>query len=172
MLDTPQVDALMGIVKNFENRTGIRVEATILPHHCLYETILKCYYDNENDPYDVFMYDIPWLPSLASEHILEDITENLEFLNPDIFLPNCLKYFSNFSGRYYGLPFMYAPQILYYRKDLFENPALKADYENLNNISLRPPVTLRELNTVADFLPAKPMPSNTECPSPLRTASV
>ncbi len=155
MLDTPQVDALMGIVKNFENRTGIRVEATILPHHCLYETILKCYYDNENDPYDVFMYDIPWLPSLASEHILEDITENLEFLNPDIFLPNCLKYFSNFSGRYYGLPFMYAPQILYYRKDLFENPALKADYENLNNISLRPPVTLRELNTVADFFTGK-----------------
>lgn len=155
MLDTPQVDALMGIIKNFENRTRIQVEATILPHHCLYETILKCHYNSSAQPYDVFMYDIPWLPSLASEHILEDITEQLASLNLNIFLPNCLKYFSTFNGRYYGLPFMYAPQILYYRKDLFENPSLKANYENLNNISLRPPVTLRELNTVADFFTNK-----------------
>lgn len=154
MLDTPQVSALMGIVKNFENRTGIQVEATILPHHCLYETILKCHQDTSQTPYDVFMYDIPWLASLAAAHILDDISLEAENF-PDIFLPNCLNYFSRFNGRYYGVPFMYAPQILYYRKDLFENPELQAQYENMNSISLRPPVTLRELNTVADFFTNK-----------------
>ena len=55
---------------------------------------------------------IPWLPSLASEQILEDINLlNFHSINPDIFLPNCLKYYSIFNGRYYGIPFMYAPQI-------------------------------------------------------------
>lgn len=44
-----------------------------------------------------------------------------------------------------------APQIFYYRKDLFENTALKNDYERENNISLRPPSTLKEFNTIADF---------------------
>lgn len=154
MLDTPQVHALMGLIKNFENNYPIKVEATILPHHRLYETILKCCHET-NDSYDVIMYDIPWLPSLASEHILHDITAELESIDLNIFLPDSLKYFSAFSGKFYGLPFMYAPQILYYRKALFENPVLKASYEKLNNISLRPPVTLREFNTVADFFTFK-----------------
>ena len=46
---------------------------------------------------------------------------------------------------------MYAPQVFYYRKDLFENPDLKADYERQNSITLRPPLTLKEFNTIANF---------------------
>lgn len=155
MLDTSQVHSLLGLIKNFENRTGIHVEVTILPHHRLYETILEKYRSDAEEPYDVFMYDIPWMPSLASEKILEDITAEFQTLNPEIFLPDCLRYYSIFNGRYYGVPFMYAPQIFYYRKDLFENSALKIDYERENNISLRPPVTLKEFNTVADFFTYK-----------------
>ena len=46
------------------------------------------------------------------------------------------------------IPFMYAPQIFYYRKDLFEDHSLMTKYERENNISLRPPVTLKEFNTI------------------------
>ena len=155
MLDTSQVHSLLGLLKNFENKTDIHADVTILPHHRLYETIVEKYRSNNEQPYDVFMYDIPWLPSLASEQILEDITTKFHSINPDIFLPNCLKYYSIFNGRYYGIPFMYAPQIFYYRKDLFENTALKNDYERENNISLRPPSTLKEFNTIADFFTNK-----------------
>ena len=74
MLDTSQVHSLLGLLKNFENKTDIHADVTILPHHRLYETIVEKYRSNNEQPYDVFMYDIPWLPSLASEQILEDIT--------------------------------------------------------------------------------------------------
>ena len=151
MMDTPQVHTLLGLLKNFENQTNLHADITILPHHYLYETILQKHYSEEEIPYDVFMYDIPWLSSLASQHILEDITEELDNMDLDIFLPDCLKYFSTFENRYYGLPFMYAPQILYYRKDLFENPELQAEYKRQNSITLRPPLTLKEFNTIADF---------------------
>ena len=46
---------------------------------------------------------------------------------------------------------MYAPQVLFYRKDLFEDVAVKKEYEKQNNISLRPPVTLKEFNTISEF---------------------
>lgn len=151
MLDTPQVHALLGLLRNFENRYDLTADVTILPHHYLYEAIQQTHKDHTKIPYDVVMYDIPWLPILASSHILEDITPELENMNLDIFFPDCLKYFSAFNHRYYGLPFMYAPQIFYYRKDLFENPDLRADYERRNNITLRPPLTLKEFNTIADF---------------------
>lgn len=155
LLDTPQVHSLLGLIRNFENKTHISVETTILPHHFLYETIREKYYNMEEVPYDVYMYDIPWLPSLASEHILEDITDVIPELSPDIFLPGCLKYYSSFNNRFYGIPFMYAPQVFYYRKDLFENETLKAEYERINNISLRPPVTLKEFTTILDFFTNK-----------------
>ena len=155
MLDTPQVHSILGLLRNFKNRTGITADVTILPHHRLYETILEKHQSDKETPYDVIMYDIPWMPSLAAEHILEDITDEMNSLDTGIFLQNSLKYYSVFNGRYYGIPFMYAPQIFYYRKDLFEDSVLKGEYERENNISLRPPVTLKEFNTIADFFTNK-----------------
>lgn len=155
LLDTPQVHSLVGLLRNFENRTHTAVNVTILPHHCLYETILDKYHSNDGTPYDVFMYDLPWLPSLAAEQILEDITAEMNSMDLNLFLPGCLKYYSCFNRRYYGVPFMYAPQVFYYRKDLFENPYLKADYERQNSISLRPPATLKEFNTISEFFTNK-----------------
>ena len=155
LLDTPQVHSLLGLLRNFEKRTHVKVEASIIPHHYLYDTIFEKYNDPDDFPYDVFMYDIPWLPSLASEGILEDITDKMPLLNPEIFLPNCLKYYSTFNGRNYGIPFMYAPQVFYYRKDLFDDQHLKAEYKKINNISLRPPKTLKEFTTISDFFTNK-----------------
>ena len=155
MLDTPQVHSHIGLLHNFENRTGISVNVTIQPHHRLYETILKNHRSETLSAYDVIMYDIPWMTSLASENILEDITPKMSSIDTDIFLPGCLKYYSFFNGHYYGIPFMYAPQVLYYRKDLFEDFNLKAKYERENNISLRPPATLKEFNTICDFFTTK-----------------
>lgn len=146
MVDTPQVHTLLGLLRNFENRHHIKAEVSIVPHHRLYQATL-----NPPVDCDVIMYDIPWLSALASGGILEDLTPELRNMDLDIFFPDCLKYFCCFHGRYYGLPFMYAPQIFYYRKDLFENTDLKADYARRNNITLRPPLTLKEFNTIADF---------------------
>ncbi len=151
MMDTSQSYILMDLLKNFENQSNIKAEITILPHRHLYDTILETHFSESTIPYDVVMYDIPWLPALASRDILEDITEDLKDIDLNIFFPGCLKYFSAFNDRYYGLPFMYAPQILYYRKDLFEDPKLRARYARKNNITLRPPLTLKEFNTIADF---------------------
>lgn len=151
MLDTPQVHTILGLLKNFENQANIKTEVIIQPHHKLYDIILQNHASETEPPFDVIMYDIPWLSSLASNHILEDITENLKEIDLGIFLPDCLKYFSCLHDRYYGLPFTYTPQIFYYRKDLFENPTIKAEYERKYSIPLRPPLTLKEFNAIAEF---------------------
>ena len=155
LLDTPQVHSLLGLIRNFEIKTGISVETTLLPHHLLYKAILQEHETESDLSYDVVMYDIPWLSSFASEGILADISLEMQSFDTDIFLPSCLKYDSIFNGKHYGIPFMYAPQIFYYRKDLFEDHSLMTKYERENNISLRPPVTLKEFNTIADFFTNK-----------------
>lgn len=154
MLKTPQVDAMLGLLPHFSNETGIRVNVEILPHHLLFDRILKEHEQPNSTPSsDVYMFDIPWLYSLASSGILADITDYIKApsFHTDIYLPDCLKYFSEFEGSYFGLPFMYAPQILYYRKDLFQNRALQTQYQSAYHSGLRPPLTWTEFNAISEF---------------------
>lgn len=150
LLDTSQVHALTGLLKNFTMQTGIAIRTKIVPHHELYGRIME---EQGADSSDVFMFDVPWLYSLADSGVLADISQYVRkpFLNPGMFLPGCFDYFSEFEGRYYGLPFMYAPQILYYRRDLFEHAGLKNEFERIFHSSLRPPQTWKEFNAICEF---------------------
>ncbi len=154
LLDTTPVDALLGMKRNFENTTGIKVQVTSIPYADVYDTILRSYSEGAEMPYDIVMYAMPWLPFFVSQNMFYDITEDAEDLK-ERFFEKSLEHFGKVGGRCYGIPLIYGPQILYYRKDLFENPTIKAEYANISSISLRPPVTLKEFNTIADFFTNK-----------------
>ncbi|MDR1390212.1 MAG: extracellular solute-binding protein [Treponema sp.] len=153
LLETAQSSALLGLLPNFENETGVRVEYKMLPNQYYINHILEEHADDEQNRPDVYMFDIPWLYHLASSGVLADISRFIQNPNFDksIYFDNCLKYFSEYNGNYYGLPFMYAPQILYYRKDLFTNPKISAEYEKLYHLKLRNPQTWTEFNAIAEY---------------------
>ena len=146
MLDTAAVRAFAGLLQSFEHQTGIGTELTLLPHNRLLSAI-----ESDADTYDVVLFDLPWLPKLAGGGVLRDLTAVLAQVEEDTFFPGCLEHYSAFRGRYYGIPFLYGPQIFYYRKDLFQSPALRAQYERRYGASLRPPITFEEFNTMAVF---------------------
>lgn len=154
MPETPQAETIRGILPHFENNTGINTQLEILPHRYLFDRIMQEQEGSSSvQQSDVYLFDIPWLYYLASSDILADISEyvNDPSFNADIYLPDCLKYFSEFEGKYYGLPFMYAPQIFYYRKDLFNNPVLCNEYKKKYHSKLRPPLTWTEFNAISEF---------------------
>lgn len=146
MLDTAAVRAFAGLLRSFEHQTGIAVELTMLPHNRLLTAI-----ETGSERYDVVLFDLPWLPKLASGGVLKDLTSVLAQVDGETFFPGCLEHYSAFRGRYYGIPFLYGPQIFYYRKDLFQSPVLRAQYERRYGASLRPPITFDEFSTMAEF---------------------
>jgi len=148
MLQVPAVETFQNLLKNFTQKTGIQVQVTTLPHDKLSREILD---RPSGASYDIVMYDIPWLPMLASQGVLRDISDWLVGMDTDIFFPGCLQHYSLFRGGAYGIPFIYAPQIFFYRKDLFEEPRLREDFELHFGMSLRPPITLKEYNAIAEF---------------------
>lgn len=148
LLDTPAVHTFCRLLKNFETRTGIRVETVLCLHNTLFNTILR---GHDTGEYDICMYDIPWLPMLAAGGILRDLGREPDRIDTSAFLPDCMEYYSRFGDGFYGVPLMYAPQMLYYRKSLFEDPILRAKYEKLYGAPLKPPRTFTEFNTVAKF---------------------
>lgn len=152
MPDTPFVHTFCGLVRNFEVVSGVRVEFHILPHHQIYNEILRSAQSElPEDRYDVVMYDLPWLPQLAAGGILKNLTSFVRAMDMSVFLPRALEYFSEFRGEFYGLPFTCAPQVLYYRKDLFSSQPLQMLFEKTYGVRLRPPVTFKEFNVIAKF---------------------
>lgn len=149
MLDTPAVHTMQKLIQNFEKQTGVSTQVVLQPHSSLYQAILESHRDP--DSWDVYMYDLPWLPMLAAGGVLQELSAQLEGLDTASLLPGCMENFSRYGAGYYGIPLMYAPQMLYYRKNLFQDPELCARYEKLYGTRLRTPRTFQEFNTVAKF---------------------
>ena len=146
LLDNPTVHTFRSLIRNFELETGVKTDVTLLPHREILQSLLQ-----KADAYDVLMFDIPWITRLCEQGVLADITAPLNDLDTGRFFPGCLQYFGDYRGRHYGVPFMYAPQMLYYRKDLFDDAHLQRDFAKRYDTTLRPPLTLKEYNAVADF---------------------
>lgn len=155
MLDSPVVHTFRGLLKNFEDQSGIATNVTLLPHHKLFDEIMRIYSDPDANQYDVLLFDIPWLSTLASRGILEDLSEPLSSIDKSTFFDGCLRHFSEFRRGYYGVPFLYAPQMFYYRKDLFDDSSIRSAFEKEYGTSLRPPITLKEFNAIAEFFSHK-----------------
>lgn len=151
MLDTPAVHAFCQLIKNFENRTGIQAEVEYCPHNGIFQEIGRRHNGSGDDRYDVYMYDIPWLPMLASDGILADLSDRLQNLDLQAFLPGTMENYSRYGNGYYGVPLVYAPQMLYYRKNLFEDFTLRTKFEKLYGTPLKPPRTFTEFDTIAKF---------------------
>lgn len=151
MLDTPAVHAFGRLIKNFENNTGIRVEVNFQPHNEIFEEINRSHDGPEEQRYDVYMYDIPWLPMLASGGVLSDLTGKLQDLDVQAFLLGTMENYSHYGSGYYGVPLVYAPQMLYYRKNIFEDFTLRTKFEKLYGTPLKPPRTFTEFDTIAKF---------------------
>ena len=149
MLDTPAVHSICRLLKNFEQQTGISTEVTLSPHSSLYRAVTESH--TSGQPFDVYMYDLPWLPLLAAGGVLQELSPQLPYIGVDSLLPGCMEHFGRYGAGYYGIPLMYAPQMLYYRKDLFQDIALGVRYEKLWSAPLRPPRHFEEFNRVAEF---------------------
>ncbi len=173
LLETPQTESFTGLLPNFENSTGTKISITRIPYQKYLDYIFEEQKSGKTS--DVYMVDMPWLYMLAEEKIITDISEytDLPDFSREAYLPNCLKYLSEFKGRYYGLPFICIPQVLYYRKDLFNSRQLRNTFENKFKTKLCPPRTWTEYNVTASFFtrrinPHSPVEFGTSVPSAYR----
>jgi DNA-binding LacI/PurR family transcriptional regulator/ABC-type glycerol-3-phosphate transport system substrate-binding protein len=154
MLNNSSCDAVKILLPIFEKKENIKVDINALNFNDLYKTT---YDTDENKNFDIFQIDIPWLEELVESNCLlklDDFIVN----NPDStkgFIPGVLDIHSKYNSSYYALPYMFGTQILFYRKDLFENLFLKSQFYKLYKSNLEPPKTWKEFNIIARFFTRK-----------------
>ncbi|HHW47392.1 MAG TPA: extracellular solute-binding protein [Clostridiaceae bacterium] len=171
MMECNLAAAIKNLLPHFIEKTGVDVKISTMNQRFLLDKIIADFETNDN-PFDVYMFDIPWLSYIAYNGYLADISSfiNSPGFNKDMYLPGCLKYYSEFEGKYYGVPFIYAPQLLFYRKDLFNDKKLGEEFEKKYKTKLRPPRTWLEFNAVAEFFtkaynPDSPVEYGTSVPA-------
>jgi multiple sugar transport system substrate-binding protein len=147
----PTILSLHAVSSEFEKQHDVKIEFDFVNYRELINTIVN---DGEQmkSSYDIYLFDVSWLTYLANKNVLADITE---LINSNKTFSNHLlnKNLSNccYKGHYYGFPIVGGSHILFYRRDLFDNPVIQNQFKSQHNLTLRPPKTWTEFNGIAQF---------------------
>ncbi|MDY3919363.1 MAG: extracellular solute-binding protein [Candidatus Limivivens sp.] len=149
--DLPTIHAIKAISHEFYKTFQIQLNFDILELKDLFALILEDS-QREHPRYDLYLYDTSWFSYLLHTNCLKDITDDF-YTSPEIARYFVQKNLANccFKNRYYGFPIIGGTQFLLYRKDLFSDPKLCLKYKQDHKISLRPPKTWKEFNSIARF---------------------
>lgn len=147
----PTILALSAVSGEFELKHNVKIEFDFVSYRDLINTIVE-HTENQNYTYDIYQFDVSWLTYLANKNAFADITRLIS--SNDIFtrstvkknLENCC-----YKGIYYGFPIIGGAHILFYRRDLFDNPSVQNLFKAQHNLPLRPPKTWAEFNGIAQF---------------------
>ena len=147
----PTTAALESAARQFEQQYQIRVEVDYVTYSELFHAIDQCG-DDPAPPYDLYYFDVSWLEYVARKEIFWDLTpffQSRESIRHSLIpknLHNCW-----FGDRYHGFPIVGGAHILFYRRDLFDDPFIRRQFEAMYNAPLRVPKTWTEFNAVARF---------------------
>lgn len=148
-LDSPTAHILEDMARLYTISTGVKIKIGIFSYDSIHEMLTNM---DENTAFDIIRLDATWLNWFAQQ-----VFEPLDQLDPDIhkllgtFLPDIAPYYGQMPGGLYALPETPSPQMLFYRKDLFEQPIYQRLYKETYQQELRPPQSFAEYNQIARF---------------------
>ena len=152
--DSPSSHTVKSLAADFTRSTGIDVDINQLPYSEMLGEILR---GLPGGQYDVFTMDLPWMKELILGGYVQDLSEFYpdktalsQMFSEDVLREHCF-----FEERLFALPFSHTVQLLFYRKDLFEQIKNKRLFFERHKKELRVPRTWEEYNCVARFFTRK-----------------
>lgn len=157
---TPPTYAKQNLVGEFEKETGIKVVFDVLPYPSMLEKQMAELVAHTGY-YDIISHSSHLLGRFVEGGHFEDVNPYLD--NPELkypgfdieeIVPNLRAQYNEWphgSGRYYGLPWLSDAYILYYRKDLIEDPTEQAKFKAQYGYELSAPETWDQMGDIAEF---------------------
>ncbi|MBX6322753.1 MAG: extracellular solute-binding protein [Rhodospirillaceae bacterium] len=145
------------IAKEFEKATGIKVEIETTSWDQMYDKAIKDM-EAKTGIYDVVYIEQDIIYSYLARNFLVDITQSLKdepkLASPDFktdaFVP-FINYFKDSKGDLFGVPMEAFIKIYLYRKDLFDDPEIKAAFKAKYGYDLAPATTHKQYREIAEF---------------------
>jgi multiple sugar transport system substrate-binding protein len=148
-----RVPALKQQIPEYEKLTGIKVEYEEVPFAQLHEKMILDFASKAGS-YDFVAPLTDWVTELVRGKYLEPLDDYIKKDPPEDWpnaFPKGLLRFQTVNGKLYGFPCHDGPIMLYYRKDLFEDPKEKAAFKKKYGYELTPPETWKQFLDMAMF---------------------
>ena len=148
-LDSPTAYIMKHMVSLYKGYTGIDISIKVFPYDGIHELLSGM---NESNAFDIIRLDATWMSWFAPKvyEPLSRLEKNMDELE-ERFLPKLMERYGRVNGELYALPETPSTQMLFYRKDLFEDTAIKRLYREINHAALCPPQSFQESNRIASF---------------------
>lgn len=157
-IDTPSATIIEDISQLYTKLSGIPINYIVTTYDNIYDILNTL---EERPYYDLIRLDRTWMPFFAEkiyqpldpeDHEIQKILKNMiDGLNPK---------YTSINGQLFALPHTPSAQILFYKKDVFNNPIMQKMYEKQFRRPLLPPKTFDEYNQIAKFLTRKYNPES------------
>jgi multiple sugar transport system substrate-binding protein len=137
---------------DWERRTGGKINLVTVPFGELYQRIMSAFTLGAGG-FDVLVFASAWMGDFAGNRYLLDLTERIRQdrgLQWEDILPT-YRQTVNWGGRLYGLPVDGDVHLVYYRRDVLENPQHRAAFRQRFGRELQPPRTWVEYREIAEF---------------------
>lgn len=149
LLESPESFAVECVTRRYTQETGIAVRTQVVDYNTMF-TMLSS--ENGLPEYDVLRLDVTLLSWFAGRVLqpLTAIQPNVEE-QLSVYLKGVVPRYSLVDGQLYALPTSPSIQLLFYRKDLFEDTALRRLYHEQYGDELQVPQNFAQFNQVAEF---------------------
>lgn len=138
---------LQPIADLYKKETGTTVKLVELPYAGLYDRV-SSELSSGSPTFDIAALDAIWLSAFADGVApLDDLYT--DEVKGDLFEGLITE--AQVDGRFVGMPVWTNSEILFYRTDLFEDPANQADFEAKYGYPLGPPADWEQYRDVAEF---------------------
>ncbi len=141
------VGELKTIAENWQKETGNTVNFIEVPYADVYNKFAAEMAAKGSD-YDVVVTDVVWMPAFA------DYATPIDDLFTDDVKKDMFPFLLNdtqYNGHYVGMPAWANTELLFYRKDLFEDAKEKADFKAKFGYDLVVPTTWQQYIDAAQF---------------------
>ncbi|MGQ8773103.1 extracellular solute-binding protein [Serratia sp. NA_112.1] len=162
ILPSPSTEALKKLLPHFYRQTGIKVNLAVYPYDEVFEILSNLHL---HPYYDLLRIDMACFPWFAEKTLtpLAKIAPGLpELLNN--FSEEICHHFSKLDGKAYAFPFDASTQLLFYRRDLFEDPTIKRMFYEKSGKELKVPNSFEEFDVITDFFTTLHQPGNPQRP--------
>lgn len=144
----------IGVQKMWEEATGVKLEVIQLPNSDLYTKAINSHISG-GQVADVMLTQPNWVPDFINSGLaLDDLSPYInKYANPEDLaqLPESYKPLVVYNDKQVGLLTDGDVQILYYRKDWFDDANNKANFKKEYGYDLAPPKTWLQLDQIAKF---------------------
>ncbi len=146
------------LLPDFKDKTGIDVTIEQAPYDSLVQKAVLDFTGNKGT-YDVLSIPYEYLGSFAEKGYLAPIDDMVstpptgvgtDFSTADI-IPGMWKLSSNWKDHWYGMPSNSAVMMMFFRKDLMENPDEQAAFKAKYGYDLAPAKTWAQYKDIAEF---------------------